>query len=340
MKASFPERFLRCPRCSGEGTLTLQASSENELEVREGTLSCGRCGATFELDHGIAHLLVDPPEHVRKEAAGLAVFAEHMRAHGWTDERILELPYVDDGYWFVQAQSFEQLQRLVPFEPGQSILDVGSNTCWASSRFAEMGLEAIALDISTARFQGLETADVYLLAARAHFERVLGTMNDMPLASGSLDYVFCCEVLHHNDLAGLRRTFQEAFRVLKPGGRMLVVNETLKCLRDPNGIHLGDMGQFEGYEHAHWALQYLYAARRAGFSVSVLEPAYERFFEAVPLYAEVGTSFSEIARRSALFALRSSRFARRAYLNWLNHVQGGVSLSLIATKAGGPMAAR
>ncbi len=71
--------------------------------------------------------------------------------------------------------------------------------------------------------------------------------------SSSVDYVYCCEVLHHNDLAGLRRTFSEIFRVLRPGGRLLMVNETLKTLRDPHGVHVEGVEQYEGYEHAHWA---------------------------------------------------------------------------------------
>ena len=78
-------------------------------------------------------------------------------------------------------------------------------------------------------------------------------MNDMPIASGSLDYVYACEVLHHNDSAGLRQTFEEAYRILKPGGKLLVVNETLKTLQDPVGVHPKAVAQFEGYEHAHWA---------------------------------------------------------------------------------------
>ena len=108
-------------------------------------------------------------------------------------------------------------------------------------------------------------------------------MNDMPLASDSLDYVYACEVLHHNDADGLRRTFEEAYRVLKPGGRMLVVNETLKTLHDPVGVHAEAVAQFEGYEHAHWAAQYRWGAVRAGFSTALLEPTYHWFYRVPPL---------------------------------------------------------
>ena len=157
-------------------------------------------------------------------------------------------------------------------------MDVGSNTCWAANHFAERGLRAIALDIATAELQGLYTADCFIEDGHVFFERVLGSMDAIPLASSSVDYVYCCEVLHHNDAAGLRRTFAEIFRVLRPGGRLLMVNETLKTLRDPHGVHLEGVEQYEGYEHAHWALRYRWEATRAGFFTEVTEPHYRAFF--------------------------------------------------------------
>ncbi|MGO9752692.1 MAG: methyltransferase domain-containing protein [Solirubrobacteraceae bacterium] len=335
MQTSFPAEFLRCPACGADRALKLEATEQNTLEVREGALRCGRCGRSFGLHRGVAHLLIDPPEHVQKEAAGLERFAEHMREDSWDRQRILQLPDIEDGYWYVQGRSFQQLLGIVEPEPGQSVLDVGSNTCWAANRFAQAGLRAIALDISTAELQGLYTADYFLEAGASYFERVLGTMNDMPIASGSLDYVFCCEVLHHNDLRGLWRTFREAHRVLRPGGKLLVVNETLKCIKDPSGVHIEAVEQFEGYEHAHWALQYRLGARLAGFSTELLEPAYRPYFDPVALHVPPGTSDSEAIRRIVYYARRSSRTARRAYLMWLNHVVGGVSFSMIATKSGG-----
>ncbi len=333
MKHAFPAQFLRCPACRAERMLRIEPSDENALEVREGTLRCSNCGQIFELHRGVAHLLLNPPEHVRRESAGLERFAEHMASDGWDREQILRLPNIEDGYWYVQARSFQQVLEIVRPQPGRSVLDVGSNTCWASNRFAQAGLRAIALDISTAELQGLHTADYFLEAGTSYFERVLGTMNDMPIASGSLDYVFCCEVLHHNDLPGLWRTFREAFRVLRPGGKLLVVNETLKCLKDRNGVHAEAVEQFEGYEHAHWAAQYRLGAQLAGFSTRLLEPAYVPYFDPVwELHVPPGTPWIEAARRIVYYLRRSHPAARRAYLMWLNHVVAGVSFSMIATK--------
>jgi SAM-dependent methyltransferase len=331
MKAAFAPVSLRCPVCGRDRTLVLAASQTDEREVREGALTCSACASTFPVHRGVAHLLHNAPDHVLREAAGLERFAEFMRNTGWDRDRIRQLPQVEDGYWFVQTVAMRQLLETVDFRPGQTLLDVGSNTCWAANRFAVEGLAVTALDISTAELQGLYTADYFIENGASYFERVLGSMNDMPIASGSLDYVYCCEVLHHNDAEGLRRTMDEVFRVLKPGGRLLVVNETLKTLNDPHGVHIERVAHWEGYEHAHWAARYRWEAVRAGFRTQLLEPRYHAFFGDGP----PGKQLRPPRRRPGLllrYGLRSHRLSRRAYLNWLLQVSGDIAFAMIATK--------
>jgi SAM-dependent methyltransferase len=327
MQAEFPPEYLRCPVCRRDRTLLLEAGQSDAREVREGALVCSHCGARQPVHRGVGELLVNAPDHVEREAAGLQRFADYMRADGWDRARVRQLPDVEDGYWYVQGASINQLRTTVAFQPGQSLLDVGSNTCWASNYFAVRGLRVIALDIATTEMQGLYTADYFIEDGTSYFERVLGSMFDMPLASASLDFVYCCEVLHHNDTASLRRTFQEAFRVLKPGGRLLVINETLKTLRDPVGVHAEAVVQFEGYEHAHWAPRYRGEAIRAGFATQLIEPAYHWFFSAA------GPRPPRRQWRAwSQYELRTRPLGRRAYLAWVNHVAGGVSFGMIATK--------
>ncbi len=259
--------YLRCPRCRAERSLTLTASAADEREVREGVLACSGCGATFAVAGGIAQLLHDPPDFVAREVAGLERFAEAMRNDGWDRERVLALPDVELGYWRAQRTAIREVLAAVPFAPGERLLDVGSNTCWASNILARRGLEVIALDIATAQLQGLATADWFLETGEVYFERVQSVMYDPAIASESLDYVFCCEVLHHNDAANLRRTLRECHRILKPGGRLIVVNEPLRFVLNPKLDHAREVAEFEGNEHVYFAHSYLLAARAAGFHV-------------------------------------------------------------------------
>jgi len=337
MKSEFANEYLRCPECRQDRTLSLAQHQTDKREVREGTLRCSACRADFPVHRGVGHLMHAPPEHVLKEAAGLERFAEYMRADGWDRELVRKLPNVEHGYWYVQARSIQQLEQEIPLRPDEWLLDVGSNTCWATNRFAERGLNAIALDISTAELQGLHTADYFIEEGTSYFERILGSMNDIPLASNSLDYVYCCEVLHHNDPVGLRRTFGEIYRVLKPGGQLLVINETLKTWRDRIGVHTEGVEQFEGYEHAHWALQYRWEALRAGFRTRLMAPSYHWFFEVLPPGAK--PPFRRVRSRLKV-ELQSHRLSRAAYLAWLNHYAGGVQFNMIATKPAGAIGSR
>jgi SAM-dependent methyltransferase len=342
MKTEFPSKYLRCMACGHDGTLVLFPAESNDSEVREGTLECRDCQTQYAVHRGVAHMLRDAPDHVEREAAGLERFADVMRADGWDKEKILQLPDIQDGYWYVQAQSMNQALATVNFKPGDSVLDVGSNTCWASNRFAELGLNAIALDIATAEMQGLYTADWWIDAGRSYFERVLGSMAAMPIASESLDFVFTCEVLHHNDEQSLRHTFEEIFRVLKPGGTLVAVNETLKTYRDPVGVHVEGVEQFEGYEHAHWSARYRGEEIRAGFRTRLIEPSYHWFFRPPATdetagqvlrrrYRETG-SVQQAARTATLHWMRDSPAGRRAYMSYLYHVAGNCQQSMIATK--------
>jgi SAM-dependent methyltransferase/uncharacterized protein YbaR (Trm112 family) len=323
---------LRCPACKRQGTLELCVDASDEHEVREGFLRCRACTSEFAVRRGVPELLYEPPQHMLAEAAGLERFADHMSEAGWDRELVRRLPDIEHGYWYVQSRSMHQLLTTVPFIAGQSVLDVGSNTCWASNHFAERGLQAIAIDIATPELQGLYTADWFIDDGHVFFERVLGSMDAIPLASSSVDYVYCCQVLHHNDLAGLRRTFGEIFRVLRPGGRLLMVNETLKTLRDPHGVHDAGVEEYQGYEHAHWAARYRWEATRAGFFTEVTEPHYRAFFGDAQLPPAAGASRLVSVTRRMGFALRHVAVVRRLYLAWLNHVRGGVSMNMIATK--------
>ena len=195
-------------------------------------------------------LLYEPSPVVLREAAGLERFAEVMRRDGWDGERIRELPDIELPYWIGQANSMRRLLARTDFRAGQRLLDVGSNTCWASNIFASRGLEVIALDITATELQGLRTAE-HFIGDDVYFERVLGSMLELPIASGTLDWVFCCEVLHHNDRPGLDRALAEIHRVLRPGGALLVLNEPLRFPLRPKRRHASEVSDFEGNEHVY-----------------------------------------------------------------------------------------
>ena len=333
MRPQFADR-LRCPRCRSARPFRLEASESDEREVRSGSLTCEHCGLVVDIRHGIVDLLHEPPEFVVAEAEGLGRFAQLMRDEGWSREDVLALPDREDGYWYAQAVLMQQTLETVPFEAGQTILDLGSNTCWASAMLAGHGLEVTALDISEHEMQGLRTADWQFEDKVVFFERVLAVMFDMPFADDSFDYIWACEVLHHNHRENLARTYAEAYRVLRPGGQLIVCNEPLRALLTPRLNPGHEVASFAGHEHAYMRQSYTGLARRAGFEVDVRGPYYHRLFRPREVTLSHSMTVPQMLRASAGALARRCEPVKRVELAVRAYLRGDTALHMICTKPG------
>jgi SAM-dependent methyltransferase/uncharacterized protein YbaR (Trm112 family) len=327
--------ILRCPSCRTERSLALGEQRESdEREVRTGTLSCRACEFTAPVERGVAMLLPDPPEIVSREAAGLERFADLMRSDGWDKERVLNLPDEPSDYWRGQRKAIDHLLETVDLKPGARMLDVGSNTCWASNILARHGLDVVALDIATHEMQGLFTADWWFEKDHAvYFERVLTSMADPALASGSFDYVFASEVLHHNKKPELQATLAELHRLLKPGGLLIVLSEPLRFPTNMKRDHGDEVAEFEGNENVYFAHEYLLAARRAGFRVQLVEPRQPEF-TGEPLWLTNEASALGSVKVFGRHMLRRSRIGRRALLGYTLLLGPDAPLAMLCRKAG------
>lgn len=331
MRASFV-KTLRCPACRQQSSFSLEADTVDDDEVRSGRLTCERCAHVREIVDGIVDALHKPPAFVVREAEGLARFAQRMRDHGWTKEDIVALPVSEDGYWFNQDVLLDQTLKTVPMKPGESILDLGSNTCWATAAFAQEGLNATALDIAAHEMQGLRTAEWQFEAKGVFFERVLGVMFDLPFADASFDYVWANETLHHNHRRNLAATFQEAFRVLRPGGMLIVCNEPLRTLRTPMLRPGHAVAEFEGHEHAYMRNSYTGLARRAGFRVDVRGPWYHGMYNPQGIRITDEMTPGQFARSMVAAVVRRAGPIKKLGLAVRAYATGGTALHMICTK--------
>lgn len=324
---------LRCPSCRSPSSFLLDTAVKDQREIREGRLYCRSCQLERPVYDGIADLLLTPSPEVKVEAQGLERFADEMRRDGWDRTRILNLPYEENGYWWTQRRSMERLLETIPFTAGQTILDVGSNTCWATAAFARAGLRAVALDISPVEMQGLRTADWWFANDGSYFERVLAQMSALPFVDSSFDWVFCCEVLHHNGRRGMVDALTEIHRVLRPGGSLLVMNEPLRWPTNLKHDHGVEVTRFEGNEHVYFLFEYLWLARRSGFrAIHVAEPAFDNFYSPDPIYLTLEASVLGSLKLAVLNIIRKLRGTRRLYMWWRYFAGPDVSLQMVCTK--------
>jgi ubiquinone/menaquinone biosynthesis C-methylase UbiE/DNA-binding transcriptional ArsR family regulator len=144
-----------------------------------------------------------------RAAAAQAYFSRH--AAEW--DRIRELHVADDAVE-------EAIQTALSDRPFRTLLDLGTGTGRMLELFGPEIERGLGIDLST---------DMLALA-RARLDRAglkhcsarKGDIYDLTVPKDSFDVVILHQVLHFLDDAG--RAIREAARVLRPGGRLLVVD--------------------------------------------------------------------------------------------------------------------
>lgn len=99
-------------------------------------------------------------------------------------------------------------------EPGRRALEYGCGTGVFLERVARSGAQLVGLDLSPDLLARARTR----LAGLDNVRLTRGNAEALPFPTASFDTVYGCSVLHHLDLATALR---EAWRVLRPGGRLV-----------------------------------------------------------------------------------------------------------------------
>jgi SAM-dependent methyltransferase len=94
---------------------------------------------------------------------------------------------------------------------------------------AGVGRWAASFDPSTTRFSGVDISEGMVAAARANFPEArfdrIGADLTLPYEDESFDLAFTVTVMHHNPTPAKRKLVSEMWRVVRPGGRLLFLED-------------------------------------------------------------------------------------------------------------------
>jgi SAM-dependent methyltransferase len=103
------------------------------------------------------------------------------------------------------------------------VLDLGAGRGWAAKHFTLRGCRVTAIDVVADDQVGLGRSWALMADSGVSFAPVIGDFERLPFSDDTFDVVFCAAALHH--APDLPRMLQEVCSALKPGGRLVAVNE-------------------------------------------------------------------------------------------------------------------
>jgi SAM-dependent methyltransferase len=149
-----------------------------------------------------------------------------LRMYGWGPLinfgyfRLRELPLLAVGLGpFQRRLALESLALLDP-RAGEMILDVACGRGWTTDRIARRGAEAVGLDLLERHVE--EAQRRYGAGPRCRF--VQGDATTLPVGEASFDKIHCLEAAFQLGPEGRLAFLREAFRALRPGGRLVLVD--------------------------------------------------------------------------------------------------------------------
>lgn len=133
--------------------------------------------------------------------------------------------------WWSRLYEYIWCKRLI--NPRETVLDAGSGPNYPFQyEIAEHGCQVYSVDINPE-----------LLNSKPHpnIQHIVASIDAMPVPSGSIDTVYCISVLEHLPYDTVKRVLQEFYRVLKPGGRLVLtlditMDGRYSCIRKPEQL--------------------------------------------------------------------------------------------------------
>jgi len=184
---------------------------------RTGKNAFYRLNAPAELMNLLRQAAREVPEaQADRESLRLALRRRQDKVRRYFDELAGKF-----GRQYVPGRSWKGIaEALLKLMPPLVMADLGAGEGTISQLMAQRAKKVIAIDNSEKMVEfGSELAKTHGIR---NLEYRLGELEDVPIRSGTVDLAFLSQALHH--ARHPERAMTEAWRILKPGGRILILD--------------------------------------------------------------------------------------------------------------------
>ena len=306
-------RYLACPVCAS-----------SELVADDAGLTCAACGSGFEIRDGIA-ILVRPDSPVLSDEKRRADFWNEgwrMRSSAWLElDREGLLRVRDEFIRDLEKEAYPSVTEIGPETMAdKTFLNIGCGGGQEGLLFAGYGTRYVGVDIS---FNAAKSTTE--LVRRAGFQgyAYLAEAENLPLQSGTIEYVYSNGVLHHTP--NTQDAMDEVFRVLEPGGgAMIGLYPTLSLHFFTYRVKALLAGNMTRAAYQKW----LHANTELEWKTKGLENQWTRTFTRSEFRAMLGKAgFKDITIRQTYFQLKelpvAGKLIKRFLPEWIGEMRGG-----------------
>jgi ubiquinone/menaquinone biosynthesis C-methylase UbiE/DNA-binding transcriptional ArsR family regulator len=208
----------------GQSTISTHLSQLRQIGLvedrRTGKSSLYRMKAATD-DGLLANLLTQAREEIPEAARDQAIMRRVLKKRQNKMRTFFDSVAGRLGRDYVPGKSWKGLaEALLQLMPPLVIADLGTGEGAFALLLAQRAAKVIAVDTSDKMIEvGREQAQRLGLE---NIEFRLGDMEEVPIADAEVDLVFFSQSLHH--ALHPDRAAQEAFRILRPGGRIVILD--------------------------------------------------------------------------------------------------------------------
>ena len=205
-------------------------------------------------------------------------------------QELIKACYYDDPLLsaserFFRSEEWIETSKYLPSKPGLA-LDLGAGRGISSYALAKWGWNVTALEPDPSTIVGAGAIRSLAEESSLPIQVVQKWGEKLPFEDNSFDLVYGRQVLHH--AVNLDSFCNEAFRVLKPGGRFIATREhVISCPEDLQKFLDGHPLNFlYGGENAFLLDQYITSIKRSGLSINKVLGCFDSAINYFPLSHE------------------------------------------------------